>query len=148
MKQINRVVVSLVALRVDGVYEPCKHCLNNHTWLLMYMWPGMQKLTMWAQKNRRFFLSLLYHNLQTICNNKLKTVPLLQNLMGFLLKFTEVACHIHTEDIIENITWCNLRSHGWFMQARSHICSNSLDIIVSVTGGNCMSMQWRTCILY
>ena len=37
---------------------------------------------------------LLYHNVRTICTNNLKSLLLLQNLMGFLLKFTEMAYHI------------------------------------------------------
>ena len=37
-----------------------------------------------------------YHNLRTIYTNKLKSLLLLQNLMGFLLKFTEVEYHIQS----------------------------------------------------
>ena len=58
------------------------------------MWPGLRKSTMWAQKNRRFFPSLLYHNIRTICTNNPKSLSLLQILMGFLLKFTEMAYQI------------------------------------------------------
>ena len=45
-------------------------------------------------KNRRFFPSLLYPNLQTIDTNKIKSLSLLQNLMGFLLKVMEMAYYI------------------------------------------------------
>ena len=38
--------------------------------------------------------SLLYHNLRATCTNKINSLWLLQNLMGFLLKFTEMAYHI------------------------------------------------------
>ena len=38
-------------------------------------------------KNHKFVLPLLYHNLQTIC---IKPLSLLQNLMGFLMKLTEM----------------------------------------------------------
>ena len=42
------------------------------------------------------FPTLLYHNLQTIYTNTTKCLPLLQNLMGFLLQFTQVEYHIHS----------------------------------------------------
>ena len=41
-------------------------------------------------------LSLLYHNLQTTGTNKIKSLSLLQNLMGFLQEFTEMAYHIQS----------------------------------------------------
>ena len=40
------------------------------------------------------FMSLLYHNLRTICTNKRKSLSLLQNLMDLFQKFTEMAYHI------------------------------------------------------
>ena len=42
------------------------------------------------------FLSLLYYNLATINTNKIKSLALLQNLMGFLLKVTEMEYHIQS----------------------------------------------------
>ena len=78
-------------------------------------------------KNLWFFPSLLYHNLRTVCTNT-NSLSLLQNLMGFLLFYGNLNSNwwkwditFKVEDIVENITWCNLRSHGWFSQARSHI---------------------------
>ena len=42
------------------------------------------------------FLSLLYYNLGNIYTNKIKSTSLLQNLMGFLLKFTEMGYHFQS----------------------------------------------------
>ena len=57
----------------------------------------------WACKNQPcehkkspFFLSLHYHNLQAIYTNTIKPLLLLQNLMGYLLKFKEMEYHIHS----------------------------------------------------
>ena len=36
--------------------------------------------------------------------------------------------------ISENITWCNLRSHGRFLQARSHACVTVQLLVVLVFG--------------
>ena len=49
-----------------------------------------------STKKLPIFLFLLYHNLQTTCTNKTKSLALLQNLMGFLLKFTETGYHIQS----------------------------------------------------
>ena len=46
------------------------------------------------RRKSQIFQFLLNHNLQTICTNIIKPLSLLQNLMGFLLKFTEMAYHI------------------------------------------------------
>ena len=54
----------------------------------------MLKSTLSVQKIAMFFL--LYHHLLTIYINATKSLPLLQNLMGFLLQFTE------TEYCIQN----------------------------------------------
>ena len=40
--------------------------------------------------------------------------------MGFLLQYTEIVI-LHSEDISENITQCNLHSHDRFSPARSQI---------------------------
>ena len=40
------------------------------------------------------FLSLLNHNLLIIYASKIKSLSLLQNSMGFLLKLTEMVYHI------------------------------------------------------
>ena len=63
-----------------------------------------------SAKNHQIFVSLLYHNLLTITINATESSPLLQNLMGFLPQFTDTL--LRTEDISENITQCNLHSHG------------------------------------
>ena len=66
-------------------------------------------------------LSLFYHNLITIYTTTTKSSSLLQNLMCFfswLQKWDTTFC---MENLIENITQCNLRSHSWFSQAQSHI---------------------------
>ena len=47
-----------------------------------------------CRKFANFFPCLLYHNLQSIYTNEIKPLSLLQNLMGFLLEFTERAYHI------------------------------------------------------
>ena len=57
------------------------------------------------------FLSLFY------CN--LRTISLLQNLMGNLRKWDGYYT-FRAEDISESITQCNLHSHGWFCRP-SHI---------------------------
>ena len=51
------------------------------------MWLGLQP---YGHKKSPIFSSLLYHNLQTANTNNTKSLSLLQNLVGFLLKFTEV----------------------------------------------------------
>ena len=68
-------------------FKPSK--LTTHTVLYyQYMW--------WACKNwpseckNHCFLYLLHYNLITIYNNIAKSFPLLQNLMDFLLQFTEI----------------------------------------------------------
>ena len=48
------------------------------------------------KKNHQFFPSLLYHNLRTVYTNAIKSLSLLQNLMGYLLKFTEMGYHIQS----------------------------------------------------
>ena len=47
-------------------------------------------------KKSLIFLSLLYHNLRTVYTNTIKSLSLLQNLMGFLLKVTEMGYHIQS----------------------------------------------------
>ena len=84
------------------------------------MWPGLQKLTMWAQKITDF-LYLLYHNLITTYTNTRKPSPLLQSLMSFLLQFTERHTTLGTKDISKNTTQCDLHLDGWFLQAWSHM---------------------------
>ena len=72
---------------------------------------GLQKSSMWAQNKSP---------------NKIKSLSLLQNLMGFLLKFMEMGYHIQSWRCKQNITQCNLRSHAWlFLQTWSHMLSNS-----------------------
>ena len=72
---------------------------KNHTIWLNFAWhkrQGLQKSTMWVQKNCWFFSYLLYHNLQTIYTNTIKYLPLLQNLMGFLLKWSHMLFKLPT----------------------------------------------------
>ena len=80
---------------------------------------GPAKIDHVSAKNRQFLVCLLYHNL--IYTTATKSSSLLQNLMGFLLQLWKWDSALGTKDISENITWCNLRSHGRFSQARSHI---------------------------
>ena len=47
-------------------------------------------------KKLPIFSYLHYHNLKTIYTNMIKSLSLLQNLMGFLLKFTEMEYHIQS----------------------------------------------------
>ena len=49
-----------------------------------------------SAKKSPIFLSLLYHILQTVYINTIKSLSPLQNLMGFVLKFTEVGYHIQS----------------------------------------------------
>ena len=65
---------------------------------------------MWTQKITNLFVFALYHNSITIYDTK--CLPLLQNLMSFLLKFTETGYWFRIKNISENITRCNLPSHG------------------------------------
>ena len=57
--------------------------------------PGLQNQLCEHEKLPIFFI-LLYHNLHTISTSKIKSLSLLQNLMGFLLKFAEMGYLIHS----------------------------------------------------
>ena len=94
---------------------------DNIKCITVNMWLSLRKSTMWVQKNCQFVPSLLYHNLRIICNNTIKSLSLLQNLKGFFWILWKWHITFRTKDISENITWCNLHSHDWFSQARSHI---------------------------
>ena len=86
------------------------------------MWSGLQKLTMWAQKNHQFLPCLLYHSLITSYITATKSSSLLHNLMGVLFcSLRKWDSSFKTKDISEIITRCNLRSHGQFSQAQSQI---------------------------
>ena len=74
---------------VVAVYFIAMCSSNNVMTMPDYMWSGLQKSTMWSQISL-FFLSLIDHNLRTVNINDTKFLPLLQNLMGFLRKFTEM----------------------------------------------------------
>ena len=50
----------------------------------------------WESKKLPHFPVLLYYNLQTVCTNTIKSLSLLQNLMGIHLKFTEMEYHIQS----------------------------------------------------
>ena len=63
-----------VRINAENLYKCDRACENQ---------PSERK------KNRRLFSSLLYHNLQTIYDNKKKSLSPLQNFMGFPLNFTE-----------------------------------------------------------
>ena len=57
------------------------------------VWLGLWKSTMWAQKLTNFFVCFIITYKLCTCtytNKILKSLPPLQNLMGFLLKFTEM----------------------------------------------------------
>ena len=58
--------------------------------LALNMWLGLQKSTIWAQKNHRFLSFLLYHNLITIYTTTTKSSSLLQNLMCIFLQLAEM----------------------------------------------------------
>ena len=81
------------------------------------MWPGQPS----ESKKLPIISSLLYHNLRNIHTNTIKSLSVLQNLMGFFLKLQKWDTTFRAKDISKNITWCNVHSHGWFLQARSHI---------------------------
>ena len=49
-----------------------------------------------SAKKLPIFPSLLYHNLQTVYTNAIKSLSLLQNLMGYLLRFTVMGYHIQS----------------------------------------------------
>ena len=68
-----------------------------------------------SAKNRRFLACLLYHNLIVIYTTATKSSSLLQNLMGFFCHLRKWDSAFGTKDISENITRCNLRSHGPFL---------------------------------
>ena len=57
---------------------------------------GPAKINHVSTKKSPIFSSLLYHNLQIIYSNKIKSLSLLQNLLGFLLKFRELGYHIQS----------------------------------------------------
>ena len=74
-------------------------CMPHHstTFIYMHMYIcGPMKINHVSTKKLLTFSSLHYHNLWTICTNKIKFLPLLQNLMGFLLNFTEMGYHIQS----------------------------------------------------
>ena len=50
----------------------------------------------YKHKKLPILLSFLYHNLVTIYTNEAKCSLLMQNLMGFLLQFTEMGCYNHS----------------------------------------------------
>ena len=58
--------------------------------LYSYKWLGLQKIDHLSAKSHWFLLYLLYHNLITIDTTTIKSWSQLQNLMGFLLQFTEM----------------------------------------------------------
>ena len=91
-------------------------------------------------KKSPIFPSFHYHNLWTIHTNKIKSLSLLQNLMGFwnLWKWDTT---FRAKDISKNITRCNLCSHGWFLQAWSHIVT--LILLAGHGKGSC-TVQWGT----
>ena len=76
---------------LNKVYVPNELVFKD---MIMALVTRPAKINHVSTENRRFFPSLLYHNLQTLCTNKIQSLSLLQNLMGFLLKVTEMACHI------------------------------------------------------
>ena len=55
----------------------------------------LAKINHESAKNIANFSSLLYHNLMTIHTNITKCLLLMQNLMGFLLQFTEMGYQDH-----------------------------------------------------
>ena len=57
---------------------------------------GPAKINHVSAKKSPIFPYLLYHNLRTVCTNTIKSLSLLQNLMGFLLKFTEMGYHVQS----------------------------------------------------
>ena len=69
---------------------------------------------------KKIALYLYCYNLITVYTTATKSSSLLQNLMGLLLcSLWKWDTTFLTEDISENITWYNLRSHGRFLQAQS-----------------------------
>ena len=94
-----------------------------------HMWPSLRKSTMWVQKNHQFLVCLLYYNLITIYTTATKSLSLLQNFMCFLLQLMEMGSVFRTKDISENITPCNLCSHGRFSRPGHILVVNSEAII-------------------
>ena len=85
---------------MNAIWILCKKCMKrmHFSWtekLVVYV-TGPAKINHVSAKNCRFFLSLLYHNLQTVYTNTVKSLSLLQNLIGFILKFTEMGYHIQS----------------------------------------------------
>ena len=54
-------------------------------------------------KKSPIFSSLLYHNLRSIYSNRIKSLSLLQNIMGLLEKFTELDTTFRAENISKSI---------------------------------------------
>ena len=73
---------------------------------------GPAKIDHLSVKNRRFVACLLYHNFITIDTTATKSSSLLQDLMGFLCNLQKWDSSLAAKHISENITGCNLHSHG------------------------------------
>ena len=64
-------------------------CLCTHECVCIYI-TGPVKIDHVGAKESTIFLFLLHHNLIAICTSTTKSFTLPQNLMGFLLQFTEI----------------------------------------------------------
>ena len=81
--------------------EACSIKLQYNNSMYTYIHIHTYKICDWACKNQPcehkkslIFSSLYHHNLQTIYTNTIKPLPLLHNLMGFLMKLMEMGYHI------------------------------------------------------
>ena len=74
-----------------------------------HIWPGLQNQPCDC-KNYHLFLLIIFHT------NTSQSLTLMQNLIHDSQKWNTT---FRTEDISKNITWCNLHSHGWLLQAHS-----------------------------
>ena len=57
---------------------------------ILIVWETPSKIDHVSTKNRRFLACLLYHKFIIVYTTATKSLPLLQNLMGFLLQLTEM----------------------------------------------------------
>ena len=79
--------------KYSNMVHVCK--VQRQQWKYVILWESTYvtrpaKINHVSAKKSPIFSFLLYHNLRTIYSNKTKSVSLMQNLMGFLPKFTEL----------------------------------------------------------
>ena len=92
----NHVVSKSAASAYNQNWSQLHFYSEQDYFVLQYMWPSLQKLTIWVQKINDFLI-LFCHNFITIYTTTTKSSSLLQSLMDFLLQLTELGYYILSE---------------------------------------------------